>query len=225
MGPEHPTGDKTEITCSSKTGGLITPGGGFSGRFGRPQYQEAAVEQLLKSSTALPPAAMFNPSNRGYPDVSLMAHNYPAVVGRAGVPGEWHAPVLAGMVSLINNTRLDAGKPPLGFLNPALYQAYAADPTIFNGRRQQVHRRGQRPHVLPGRVHRAGRLGCCHGARLIRLRQAQGHPRGTVRLLLQIMLAGMAGGRHQTCARTCACTCAPLRRRTASGAIQNCELA
>lgn len=30
-------------------------------------------------------------------------------------------PVVAGMVSLVNSARRAAGKPPLGFLNPALY--------------------------------------------------------------------------------------------------------
>jgi len=36
------------------------------------------------------------------------------------------APVFAAMVTLANSARLDAGKAPLGFLNPALY-AFPAD--------------------------------------------------------------------------------------------------
>jgi tripeptidyl-peptidase-1 len=35
------------------------------------------------------------------------------------------------MVSLVNSARLDAGMPPLGFLNPALYKL-AATPGVFN---------------------------------------------------------------------------------------------
>jgi tripeptidyl-peptidase-1 len=36
------------------------------------------------------------------------------------------------MVSLINDKLLNAGKSPLGFLNPLLYQMAAAKPTAFN---------------------------------------------------------------------------------------------
>ena len=36
-------------------------------------------------------------------------------------------PLFAGLISLLNEARLDAGKPPLGFLNPWLY----ANPSIF----------------------------------------------------------------------------------------------
>jgi tripeptidyl-peptidase-1 len=38
------------------------------------------------------------------------------------------APEFAGVVSLLNDARLNAGKAPLGFLNPALYAIAAAHP-------------------------------------------------------------------------------------------------
>merc|ERR1719215_1809295 len=41
------------------------------------------------------------------------------------------SPALAGLVSLINGHLLAAGKSQLGFLNPLLYSAFSADPTIF----------------------------------------------------------------------------------------------
>ena len=41
------------------------------------------------------------------------------------------APVFAAIVSLLNSYRLNNGKPPLGFINPLIYQAFASDPTIF----------------------------------------------------------------------------------------------
>merc|ERR1719178_356535 len=94
QGPE--SGEK-EIACSSSTGGGITTGGGFSGVFSRPSWQDSQVANYLKNGPDLPPTSMFHSSGRGYPDV-------------------------AGMVTLINAKRIMAGKSTLGFLNPALYQ-------------------------------------------------------------------------------------------------------
>lgn len=36
------------------------------------------------------------------------------------------SPVMAGMVSLVNSARIAAGKAPLGWINPVLYQLYEA---------------------------------------------------------------------------------------------------
>lgn len=41
--------------------------------------------------------------------------------------------LLAGMVSLLNDARLAAGRPPMGFLNPFLYQNAAAFLDIVHG--------------------------------------------------------------------------------------------
>ena len=41
-------------------------------------------------------------------------------------------PIIAGIVTLLNDFRLNNGKKPLGFLNPLLYQAAAANPATFN---------------------------------------------------------------------------------------------
>ena len=41
------------------------------------------------------------------------------------------APVFAGVVSLLNDARLAAGKSPLGFLNPLLYQLAAEHSDSF----------------------------------------------------------------------------------------------
>ncbi len=42
------------------------------------------------------------------------------------------SPSLAGMITLLNDHLLNAGKPVLGFLNPLLYQAAVDDSAIFN---------------------------------------------------------------------------------------------
>jgi tripeptidyl-peptidase-1 len=132
QGPEY--GGAPEIVCSSGTGGLITSGGGFSTVFTIPSFQTDFVNAYLSSSVQLPPSSMYNQAGRGYPDLSLVGHNYVVVIG-----GQYYqvsgtsctAPTFAGMVSLINDARFNAGKSPLGFLNPSLYQ-FASTQGIFN---------------------------------------------------------------------------------------------
>jgi hypothetical protein len=41
------------------------------------------------------------------------------------------APVFAGVISLLNDARIGAGKTPLGFLNPLLYNLSATHPDAF----------------------------------------------------------------------------------------------
>lgn len=61
---------------------------------------------------------------RGYPDVSIIAVNYPVFV-----QGTLHylygtsasAPVFAGMISLVNANRNRNGLGTVGFINPTLY--------------------------------------------------------------------------------------------------------
>ena len=117
----------------------------------------------------MPPTNMFNTQGRGYPDVSVIGHNFEVVIGNVTtktffppifllnkifpaenifllnkifpaenfstnsdilfVGGQSYAvsgtsasaPTFAAMVTLINNARLNANKPPVGFLNPAIY--------------------------------------------------------------------------------------------------------
>ena len=56
----------SEIVCSARTGGDITSGGGFSGQFKRPAWQDAAVTGFLNTSTTLPPLSEFGATGRGY---------------------------------------------------------------------------------------------------------------------------------------------------------------
>ncbi|XP_031413541.1 LOW QUALITY PROTEIN: tripeptidyl-peptidase 1, partial [Meleagris gallopavo] len=63
-------------------------------------------------------------SGRAYPDLAALSDNYWVVTNRLPLP--WvsgtsaSTPVVAGMLALINDRRLQLGQPPLGFLNPAL---------------------------------------------------------------------------------------------------------
>lgn len=117
-------------------------GGGFSNEFPTPSWQQANVTNyfnLLKNQGLTPPAAYFNASGRGYPDISALGGQTNAycvfngggssISGVAGTSAS--CPVAAGIFSQLTNVRLAAGKSPLGFLNPFIYQV-AAGAGCFN---------------------------------------------------------------------------------------------
>ncbi|ETV94242.1 hypothetical protein, variant [Aphanomyces invadans] len=123
-----------EVVCSSQLGSPITSGGGFSNRYDRPKYQEAAVQSFLATKN-LPPSDFFNASGRAYPDVTAFGNNYQVMLnGATGLVSGTSAssPVFAAMITLVNDLRLNAGKPPLGFLNPTLYLLQQRYPLAFN---------------------------------------------------------------------------------------------
>lgn len=131
QGPEN---SSVEIACTSSTGGGITTGGGFSNVFNQPSYQSAAVSNYLNSAQ-LPPSGMYNSAGRGYPDVSMMGHNYIVADGgqfTAGSGTSASAPVFAALVTLANGARLSQGKSALGFMNNILYQMASTTPSAFH---------------------------------------------------------------------------------------------
>jgi len=138
-----PQEGKPETACQSGGDVLITSGGGFSILSDLPSWQSDAVKGYFKavdgtvqepftSDYNIPVANIsflkfwtFNKSKRGYPDVSLLGHNYKVVIN-----GYFHsvdgtsasAPVMAAFVSLVNAQRLKQGKPLMGFINPFIYK-------------------------------------------------------------------------------------------------------
>ncbi|KAF2848021.1 subtilisin-like protein [Plenodomus tracheiphilus IPT5] len=97
--------------------------GGFSDYWKRPSYQDDAVKayfHVLGEGNK----PYFNRHGRGFPDVS--AQGYGFRVYDKGVLKSYQgtsasAPAFAGVVALLNDARLRAKKPSLGFLNPLLY--------------------------------------------------------------------------------------------------------
>lgn len=97
--------------------------GGFSDYWHRPSYQDKAVKTYLeKLGDKNKP--YFNHHGRGFPDVAAQGVNY-AVYDKGRLKGyqgtSCSAPAFSGIIALLNDARLRAQKPTLGFLNPLLY--------------------------------------------------------------------------------------------------------
>ncbi|KAI0004848.1 tripeptidyl-peptidase [Xylariaceae sp. FL0662B] len=109
--------------------------GGFSSYHAQPSWQSDAVNAYLES-VGDTYSAYFNGSNRGFPDVSAQGALFAVVdKGRNALLSGTSAscPVFAGVVALLNAARKSQGEPPLGFLNPWLYNNSAAFIDITGG--------------------------------------------------------------------------------------------
>lgn len=104
--------------------------GGFSDYWKRPSYQDDAVNAYLHD-LGEQNQPYFDRSGRGFPDVSAQGFGfrvYDKGVLRAYQGTSASAPAFAGVIALLNDARLRAKKPSLGFLNPLLY----ANPNALN---------------------------------------------------------------------------------------------
>ena len=104
-----------------------TAGGGFSAISPRPQFQAGAVEAFLAVSAGKVPP-VFARSGRGYPDVSLIAHNFAVVVGGSFLDVDGtsaSSPLMAGILARLNDARRARGQTALGLVAPFLYAAAA----------------------------------------------------------------------------------------------------
>ena len=121
-------------------------GGGFSGEFARPEYQQQAVSAYLAKLGGLnstsgpkpPPATAYNSSGRGVPDIAALGGSQNQYcIGMKGklvtAYGTSAAtPVIAGIVAKLNELRLAKGGKPMGFLNPFLYSSAQSQPEAFH---------------------------------------------------------------------------------------------
>lgn len=106
-------------------------GGGFSDIFPRPSWQALHVRDYLGKYAPKYSSEQFNSSGRAYPDVSAMSQKL-VTVGDGKVRGlsgtSDSTPLFGALINLINEDRLNAGKKPIGFLNPIMYK----NPGMFN---------------------------------------------------------------------------------------------
>jgi len=118
----------TRITSTSplNESAVSFSSGGFSNYFDRPSWQTTAVSNYFNMyGKNFPNNKLYNQTGRGIPDVAAAGTNFPIVVGgfTYGVAGtSCSSPTFASVIALLNDVRLNAGKPPLGFLNPLIYQ-------------------------------------------------------------------------------------------------------
>jgi len=100
-------------------------GGGFSNVFDQPKYQADAVAAYMHTAN-IPPQDLFNKTGRAYPDIAALCRHFWVVNNRVPVPGVMgtsaSTPTVAGIISMVNEHRLKANKPVMGFLNPFIYQ-------------------------------------------------------------------------------------------------------
>ncbi|KAK3352893.1 tripeptidyl-peptidase-like protein [Lasiosphaeria hispida] len=101
--------------------------GGFSTVFPRPAWQEEVVGPYVDKMVKAKDSRLMllaNRTGRAMPDISaigsgfeiMMAGEMGAVLGTSA-----STPVVASMIALVNDARLRAGKPSIGWLNPLLY--------------------------------------------------------------------------------------------------------
>jgi len=127
-------GDVTSEEVCTYPNALITSGGGFSQYTASPSWQQAAVSKYFNQAVPFPPSSMYNRQGRAFPDVAALGHNYLVYLQGQIVPVDGtscSSPVFAGLVALLNGQRMKAGKKPLGFLNPMIYQLATSTPSAF----------------------------------------------------------------------------------------------
>ncbi len=112
-----------------------TTGGGISGYIARPYWQNATVNKYLQQHIPFPPSGSFVPGNRLYPDVAAFGSRILVVSGGAisvSAGTSASTPIVAGIMTLINEARFNVGKSSIGFWNPALYTMFEECPQCFN---------------------------------------------------------------------------------------------
>jgi tripeptidyl-peptidase-1 len=110
-------------------------GGGFSQHFATQSWQAADVQAYLNSGVKLPEKCAYNASGRATPDVSALGDvhfqvvNDGTIISVGGTSAS--APSFSAVFSLLNDIRLNQGKPTLGYLNPWIYSTAASNPNAF----------------------------------------------------------------------------------------------
>jgi tripeptidyl-peptidase-1 len=100
--------------------------GGFSNYFARPSWQDKVVYPYLTKLVSCNDSkiGLFNQFGHAIPDISAVGSGFSIEYGGGGMVVQGTSastPVVAAMIALINDARLRAEKPSLGWLNPLLY--------------------------------------------------------------------------------------------------------
>ena len=143
--------DPESVMQGNLTGAVFfASSGGFSNRYTAPAYQQAAIsEYFANHDPGLPyyvananasnigaNGGVYNRAGRAFPDVSANGWNFRSFTN--GTNHHWHgtslsSPLVASMITLINEERTAVGKGPVGFINPVLYKNPQVFHDIING--------------------------------------------------------------------------------------------
>jgi len=120
------TGGKIQssVDINTEETAWVDSGGGFSWFFQRQAWQNKAIDNYFKLASRVPTKTKYNDYGRGYPDISAQAVAYIICLSTEfwSVSGtSCSCPSIAGMFALINDLRLQKGKPTLGWVLPVLY--------------------------------------------------------------------------------------------------------
>lgn len=98
-------------------------GAGFSNYFDRPLYQALAVPPYV-NSLGNKYAGLYNKNGRAYPDLAAQGQRVAFIWNGTDIILDGTSvstPLVAGILTLVNDALIAKGKSPLGFLNPWLY--------------------------------------------------------------------------------------------------------
>ncbi|KAK8188187.1 peptidase S8/S53 domain-containing protein [Phyllosticta capitalensis] len=119
------------------SGNIYASGGGYSNYFAMPSYQAAAVTNYTTNTVGAAYAGLYNASGRAYPDIAAQGQDFVVTWGGDNILLDGTSastPAAAGIITLVNDALIAAGKSPLGFLNPWLYsEGYTAFNDVTNG--------------------------------------------------------------------------------------------
>jgi len=142
------TSNNEQPALSSNSAGFDT-GGGFSQFSPMQSFQSVAVNAYLTSGVTLPTASLYNPKNRAFPDIGAVGEDFCCLDpgGSCFLIGGTSAstPLIAGMITLLNQDRMNAGKSPLGFFAPTIYKMFAAGSDYFNSNFTDGNNSGECP--------------------------------------------------------------------------------
>jgi tripeptidyl-peptidase-1 len=112
-----------------------TAGGGFSVYNNAQYWQQSAINSYVNSGVPLPDSKYYNINGRAYPDISMVGHSCPTYENGyvSGVDGtSCSSPLIAGVISILNDHQLRHNKSTFGFINPLLYKLQQDCNNCFN---------------------------------------------------------------------------------------------
>jgi tripeptidyl-peptidase-1 len=132
---ECTTSTNEQVASQGNTAGFDS-GGGFSVYSPAQAHQAQAINAYLNSGVTLPARSYgWNPANRGFPDIGAIGEN--VCVIDPGTPCEpiggtsASCPLIASLITLLNQDRLNANKAPLGYVNQVIYAMFYKNSTQY----------------------------------------------------------------------------------------------